>query len=359
MSGMIAAYLLSREGYKVVVHEKESGFGGSSDYNPSTHVTPIDPVATSRYIGIDISECFLPISRPIPFYFNHTKIVIPQEGFYAVERGTRATSIDSLLYSKCVDSGVEFVFSSPLKREIAENQKIPTIIACGLTPSVYKMLDIPYLRWEGWISRGATTISNYAYTWWGDCVTEYGYFSSVEDYYFNLLFSTAPVRKECLDRYRRFMLREEGIEHDNWTPAAGVVPIASPENPRLFHKGMILCGTISGVMDPMFWFGISGAIISGKIAALAVINPESAGIEFKRFTSRFRRSYLIKNRFWYKYFRHNANKVEKILKIIGTENVNNLLGAFGNLALLGKIKQPLVPGFGPYNTEHSWSSRPN
>lgn len=357
MSGMIAAYSLAREGFKVIVHERESGFGGSSDYNPSTHVTPIDPAATSKYVGLDISKCFTPVSRPIPFYFNETKIVIPQKGFYAVERGTRPSSIDSLLYAKCLEAGVDFMFDSKLTPDIVENPKHRTIVACGLTPSVYRMLDIPHLNWEGYISRGTTNISNYAFTWWGDCVTEYGYFSSVKDYYFNLLFSTSPVGKNCLERYKRFLVREEGIEHDNWKQAAGVVPLASPNNPRLFHKGLILCGTISGLMDPMFWFGISGALVSGKVAALAVTDPERAELDFNRFTSRFTRSYFMKNRFWYKYFRPKANNVQRVLNFLGTENVNTLLRELGILALSGKIKQPIVPGFGPYNTEHSWTVR--
>ncbi len=355
MSGMIAAYSLVKEGYRVFVHEKEANFGGSSEYNPSTHVTPIDPVATSKYIGLNIENCFSPVSRPIPFYFNETKITIPHQGFYALERGTRPSSIDSLLYSKCIEAGVEFVFNSKLTAEVVERPKPSSIVACGLSPSVYKMLDIPCLKWEGWISRGNTRISNYAFTWWGDCVTEYGYFSSVKDYYFNLLFSTSPVGKNCLERYRKFLASAEGIEHENWKRTAGVVPLASPRNPRLFHKGFILCGTISGLMDPVFWFGISGAIVSGKIAAIAVMDPNRAELEFNRFTSGFSRSYLIKNRFWYKYFRPAANKVEKALNFLGPENVNILLRSMGSLALSGKIRQTIVPGFGPYNTEHSWT----
>jgi len=55
MSGLIAAANLARDGYGVTVHDSEPGYGGSRLYNPSTHVTPLDPVRTSEYIGIDIT----------------------------------------------------------------------------------------------------------------------------------------------------------------------------------------------------------------------------------------------------------------------------------------------------------------
>ena len=349
MSGLVAAVNLVRDGYEVTVHDREAAYGGSRDYNHSTHVTPIDPVRTSEYIGIDVSGAFHQVSRPIPFYFHDTRATVPADGFYAVERGDRPPSLDTILYDECLKSGVAFEFGSPLDKDVLEHLEPNTIIACGLTQSAYEMLDLPYLRWYGWTSRGYSGVTDYAWTWWDECITEYGYFSSVNDYYFDLLFSTRKVDRECLKKYIHFMVRNEGIEHDNWEYTSGVVPIGSPDNPRLFWRDAILCGTLSGAMDPWFWFGISGALVTGKVAAVAVSDPERALAEFARFTSKFRRFYAIKNRLWYPYLRPNVTRTERLVNRIGLSRANEMGARLGERAAAGKLRIGLVPGFGRYN----------
>lgn len=350
MSGLIAAINLARNGYSVTVHDREPSYGGSQQYNPSTHVTPIDPVETSRYIGIDVSPAFHQVARPIPFYFHDTKVNVPSEGFFAVERGDRSTSLDTLLYGECEKvGGITFEWNSPLKKEDLGDLPPNTVIACGLTPSVYKMLDIPYLPWYAWCSRGESGVSDYAWIWWDEGISEYGYLSSVNEYYFNLLFSRKDVSKETLRKYKSFMVRNEGIEHENWDYISGVVPVGSPDNPRLFWNGAVLAGTISGAMDPWFWFGISGALVTGKVAALAVSDKEAAVREFERFTRMFKYIYAVKNKLWYPYFRPNVGMHEKMLKTMGIEFADRMNGVIAKQAVAGRLKVELVPGFGPYN----------
>lgn len=71
-------------------------------------------------------------------------------------------------------------------------------------------------------------------------------------------------------------------------PRTAAGDMARSDNPRLFHKGLILCGTISGFMDPFAWFGILGGMLSGKVAAMAVNDPQGARREFARFNRNFR-----------------------------------------------------------------------
>ena len=52
-------------------------------------------------------------------------------------------------------------------------------------------------------------------------------------------------------------------------------------------NGYILAGTMSGLIDPFFLNGISGALISGRIAAMAVEDREHAQKEFNRFIKNF------------------------------------------------------------------------
>ena len=341
MSGLIAAINLAREGYSVTVHDREPGYGGSQLYNPSTHVTPLDPEQTSEYIGVDITPVFHPLLA-CPSYFHDTMIQLPVQGVYAVERGNRPTSLDTLLYDECARLDIAFEFNSPLTKDHLANLPANTVIACGLTPGAYRMLDIPYLPWYGWISRGEISMGNYAWLWWDECISEYGYFSTVNDYYFNLLFSIRDIGEESLRKYKTFMVRNEGIEHDNWQYVAGAVPLLEASNPRLFWNGAVLAGTISGAMDPMMWFGISGALVTGKVAALGIISKERGQAEFDRFLKRFRHFHSIKNNVWYRFIRPNVSMLERGIRILGTGNVERL----GSLIPSGRLPvRSAVPGF--------------
>jgi len=341
MSGLIAAVNLAREGYSVTVHEKEPGYGGSQLYNPSTHVTPLDLEKTSEYIGIDISPAFHQVLA-CPAYFHETKVMLPVNGIYAVERGNRPTSLDTLLYKECEGLPISFEFNSKLDKETLSDLPPNSIIACGLIPSAYEMLDIPYLPWYGWISRGEIGIGSYAWLWFDECISEYGYLSAVNNYYFNLLFSIRKVERSCLDKYTAFMVRNEGIEHPDWEYTSGAVPLARPDNPRLFWNDAVLCGTMSGAMDPMLWFGISGALVTGKVAALAITDRAKAEAEFHRFTRRFRENYIVKNQLWYRFVRPNVSAMEKTIKVLGVPTVERI----GKLLEEGKLPfRSAIPGF--------------
>ena len=106
MSGMVAAINLARDGYRVRMFEAEDDYGGSSIYNPSTHATPIHLDKTSSYIGVDISPAFHQL-RECPAYFHETKIHFPVYEVYLVERGNRASGLDTLLFDQCRELGVE------------------------------------------------------------------------------------------------------------------------------------------------------------------------------------------------------------------------------------------------------------
>lgn len=342
MSGLIAAVNLAREGYAVTVHDREPAFGGSRIFNPSLHVTPLDVQQTSDYIGINLQSVFHPVAA-CPSYFHDYKVMFPVKGVYAVERGNRPTSLDTLLYRMCKDLGVEFAWESRLDKETLEHLPPRTIIACGLIPSSYDLLDIPYMKWEAWLATGTIDIGTYAWLWWDEGINEYGYFTSANGIYFDMLFSIGKkVDKECLSRYEDFMIRNEGIEHHDWGYITGATPIAKPDNPRLFWKDAVLCGTMTGSIDPMLGFGISGALVTGKVAALAITDRAKAEAEFGRFNRLFRLSYYFKHRLWWKYIRPQVGLMERSLRLVGPDRIEKL----GNLAADGKLPViSAIPGF--------------
>ncbi len=276
MSGLIAAIHLARRGHAVTVHDREKGFGGSRIFNPSLHVTPLDVQRTSEYIGIDLSGAFHQVIA-CPSYFNDLKVMFPVQSVYAVERGDRPTSLDTLLYGMCSDLGVEFAWESHLDEKVIEKLPPRTIIAGGLNPPTYDLLGIPYLKWEAWLSRGSIDMGAFAWLWWDRGINEYGYFTTANGIYFDMLFSIGRgVGRDCLRRYEEFMVRQEGIEHHDWSYVVGATPIARPDNPRLFWRDAVLAGTMTGSIDPMLGFGISGALVTGKVAAQAVYDRDGA-----------------------------------------------------------------------------------
>ncbi len=322
MSGLVCAINLAREGFHVTLIEREKTYGGDPLYNPSTHTTPINVKMTSDYIGIDVSPCFYPVIA-CPYYFHDTRAYAPHGGLFSVERGNRPTSLDTYLYGIAAAEGVRFEFGHALKKQDIGKLKPGTIIACGLTEGVYDMLNIPYRRWYGYISRGEIGFSNYSWLWWDEGITEYGYLSTANNYYFNLLFSNREVSRASLDRYTDFMRRIEGLEHEEWHYASGAVPLAGTDNLRLVRDGLIFCGTISGAMDPIGWFGILGALITGKVAAMALYDRNSAEAEFARFTKYFARALWIKNNIWYR-IRPHVGLIENTLNFIGVRNIERL-----------------------------------
>ncbi len=348
MSGMVAAINLARQGNRVRVYEAEEDYGGSSIYNPSTHATPIHPGKTSDYLGIDITPAFHKL-RECPAYFHETMIHFPVYEVYLVERGNRSSGLDTLLFEQCQELGVDFEFSSPLRREDVPGLKPGSIIACGLEPAAYDMVGVPYLPWHGWLARGETEITDHAWLWFDESITEYGYLSSVNNLYFDLLFSFGKeVPRSALDRYEAWMEKTRGIRHDDWEYVGGAVPLARADNYKLFRNGLIMCGTMTGAMDPMMGFGISGALITGKIAAMAVSDPAQAQHEFDRFLYRFRQIFYMKQ-VWRRFLRPHVNLLERGIRLVGPKRVDWVT----KQTQVDRLLIPLpfsIPGFGHANT---------
>jgi flavin-dependent dehydrogenase len=341
MSGLIAACNLASEGYDVLVREKESSWGGSSVFNPSLHTTPLDVPATSEYIGIDVSHAFKDVST-LSIYLHDYKIPAPVFMAYHVERSSRPSSLDALLYDKCVQAGVKFEFNTALRKQDLESLPEGTIIACGLNQAAYDDLGIPYKEWCAWMARGEAEHDKYAWIWMDECINEYGYISYCNGMYYNLLFAYGQeVTRDDLDKYQAFMKRVEGVEEDNWEYVRGAAPVVSPDNPQLVRDGFIMCGTMSGCLDPFMGFGISGSLVSGKVAAIAVSDPARAQEEFERFTRNYAKVYNFKQEVWYP-LRARVDILEDLANILGPERTIKLFIE----GLRKGRKHSAIPGFG-------------
>ena len=136
LAGLVAAVNLARDGYAVTVFEREEGIGGSKEYHPSIHSTPLQPKETWDYIGMDLSDCFVKTEQYPNMWYNSKRITLPPYvdnlSVYNVERGARKTSIDSRLYSLALDAGVAFEFGRALTPQEIEAAPDGSIIATGL-----------------------------------------------------------------------------------------------------------------------------------------------------------------------------------------------------------------------------------
>jgi flavin-dependent dehydrogenase len=291
LSGMVAAINLARQGREVLVLDGAKGLGGMGGLHPSVHTTPIDPAWMSREVGIDLTPVF---HKPKGFMLGlgDKTFKLDPGPMHSVERGTRSGSIDTLLFEKAREAGVTFQFGVYLKdlREIPRG----SIIATGLHHEMYDYLAIPSETPRGFASTRKTDWDNWCAGSLASYTDDYFYANCVNNLMYGLLFGRSKVTVEGLEACKEDIRKKFGLELDNWEYFTVRVPTASPRNPRLFHDGYILAGTLAGAMDPIALFGIHGAILSGKVAATAVEDPDRAMKEFRRITRYYRIAYFVK-----------------------------------------------------------------
>jgi flavin-dependent dehydrogenase len=290
LSGMVAAVNLAREGHQVIVLEGADKIGGDPLHHPSIHGTPMNFDLIKDYVGIDLASCFSRIKNTY-VYQNQRKYSVPSYEVYAVERGPRKTSLDVYLYALAKELGVEFRFG----QKVTEPHDLPdpTIIATGLFREMAETLDRPLKRLPVYSARRKVTdpdLQRVGRTWFGSYTNTYAYAATMNDLDYLLLFTDqGDLSPLHLRKFEEDLERSEGIRIDKWDDYEVVVPMATPKAPKLFAGSKILAGTLSGMMEPGIYCGIHGAIISGKVAALAVTDPESAARDFTRFTRGYKK----------------------------------------------------------------------
>jgi len=161
---------------------------------------------------------------------------------------------------------------------------------------LYEAMGIPYVPFWGWFAKGIVdeprTLS-WAYV--DDFTVDYAFTTLVNGAAFALLFQREkPPTRRDKEKYQRFVAAD-GLDLTGWRDLiGGAAPHRALSNPVLFKNNMIITGTLAGVMEPMLNFGMLGAMVSGRIAATAVTDMGAAYEEFKRLTSFFGPSLIVK-----------------------------------------------------------------
>lgn len=284
-AGLVASINLARQGFDVTVVEREDHVGGNPDWHPSAHATPLKGPETWEYIGVDCSACFSDVSDKCDIYMNEKKLNITRvpEGLWVCERGGRESSLDYHLYKAALDEGVRFEFSRDFGAKDLKEAPEKTILASGLTPGMYSVLDKPYSKYAGYHAFcDYPQDKAHAAIFFGGLGKEYGYSSALNGIWYVLLFSRGELPEENLNYFAGMMEKYEGKKIAEWRKFFGATPKLGPE---LVHNNrFILTGTLAGFIETNLGFGITGALISGKIAAMAVTDREKAQAEFEGFT---------------------------------------------------------------------------
>lgn len=299
LAGLVAAINCARSGHRVKVLEKRERVGGDPRIRPTVDVTPMEPEKLGRFIGIDLGPPFVVPTREFLVDVYGRRFLFPGEYFslHSVERGSRSTSLDSYLYERAREAGVEFEFGVDVaSREEFSRLPANTIVATGLEAEPFLALGRPYLDVFGFVAvaphQGEPRILGYF-----DRNTKYyHYCANLHGTAFALAFNTRPLPDSaCQDWAGR--LEEEGFRFPEWRPHKGVVATRGIIAPTLFAGNKILAGTLAGVQDPLFLFGVHGSLVSGKVAAMAIEDKERAWRLFRRFTSRYPYMWLYKRIF--------------------------------------------------------------
>lgn len=299
LSGLTAAINLARDGFDVLVLEKEKRHGGRPEFRPDGAAGPFDLRALDSYAGIDISPACKPIENMVVRVFGKRADVRHKEGSHTfmVERGPRSTSLDTLLFDKAVEAGVKFEWGHTFKSP-ADIARLPdgSIVATGLDVQGFEAMGVPYVPFWGWFAKGAVDDDRtLAWAYIDDFTKDYGFTTQINGSVFALLFQrTKPPLESDKEKFES-RVREDGLDLTGWRDLiGGAAPHRCYSNPVLFKNNMIVAGTLAGVMEPVMNFGMLGAMLSGKIAAIAVTDKGKAFEEFSRLTAFYKRSLFTK-----------------------------------------------------------------
>lgn len=319
LAGLSAAVILAREGRSVTVLEQKKAIGGATLHASTVarrkfgfaDMTPLDIAAMSRYLGFPLSEtedaAFCEDLAQVRFRAFGKVFDIPfQPGMHMklVERGAGATSLDTRLYELAVESGVKFKFNSAVRtRRDFEELPPGSIVATGMFREAFDALGIPYTMAHGYFAGGPAPQgkSTFCVAYYHEHTHDYAYYASVNGSGAAMLFQRGKkLSDEAREWFPRQLEEDEGISFSKWHAITNMVgtPTASFSNPRLHWEQLILAGTLAGMQDPSMVLGVHGALVSGKIAAMAVSDPEAAQAEFARMNRWWKLSYLTRKLLW-------------------------------------------------------------
>jgi flavin-dependent dehydrogenase len=289
LAGCVAAIHLGRAGLEVHLHDQERRPGGNPTWHPSVQTTVLDAQSTWKFLDLDLSTHFQPVAN-VSFYRYGRKDHLQLSDFYVVERGPRASSLDVHLFNFAQKEGAIF-HSSQTFQNHALSASGKVILACGLDQRAYADLELPSEPIFGYRAVMKSDRDRELLSFMLPCTNyDFAYLAAANGLLFGLLFSRRSLPESNLTQFIQVLSETENIRMPRWMYSTGAIAT----RPNLFWKGRLLAGSLAGCIDPFLLHGISGAMVSGYLAALAVLDPPAAVDLFERVTRNHARKRLLK-----------------------------------------------------------------
>jgi len=286
LSGLSAALALADRGRKVRVLEAEKSVGGTASYVDSTY---LDPAAVSASLGVDISPALSPwgLTRAWVYGRKHEFHQPAKVGAYTVERGRGKNSLEKILYRAAKEAGVPVELGVRLSPEKLKALPAGSIVATGLDRESFAAMGVPSRPFYCHMATGKGAPGRPDVIIYIDETTrEFGYYFQAGEKAGALVFDVKkPLTVQAVESFKNKLEQNDGIAFSTWSDRLAKTaswPLGAFLNRRLFSGDKILAGTISGMVSPVLVFGVAGALVSGRIAALAVDDPALASRRFRR-----------------------------------------------------------------------------
>jgi 4-hydroxybenzoate polyprenyltransferase len=278
LAGMMAGIHLAERGIKVEIHTTAPSLGGMHSRVEGIHFTHLDPARLAAFLDVPLASAFVRVDVERG-YHGGRRYPFGCRRAWACRRGPSAGTLDHLLHEAFRQRGGVAHFSSRVEWE-AGDPAYRHIIATGLAPESFHRLGLRHRRILGYHAAGTCRPGTFA-THYLDLRLgkDFAYVAGIDGYCYALVFSRDYLPEGAALHAAEMIGRTEGIELGAWTGFEGAVSL----RPQLFRDGVILTGGLAGMIDPFYLGGIGGALVSGRLAALAVEEPEGASDEFRWF----------------------------------------------------------------------------
>jgi flavin-dependent dehydrogenase len=302
LAGLTAAITLAKQGKDVTVLERGNRVGGMPLHNPSPHGTPMDAERMNAYLGFDVRPGMVRLHEGVISIWGkrYRKAFPASTPSWMIERGPRRSSMDHYLADMARGYGVRIETGHPVLtgRDVEElGRDARVIMATGNNIVGYEAARVPHVKLYSYFAKcrvpwREARVSVY----FDDYTPDYGFTCSVNGVGFALVFNRLRAMEQWeWEKFAHQAVELDGYNFRKFLPFDTMVaPIRSFNNPRLFHDDLILSGTLAGMIDPILFFGMHGALLSGKVAAMAVDDPEAARKEFKRLNATFKPALAVK-----------------------------------------------------------------
>ena len=174
ISGLVAAINLARAGHQVNILEREDRIGGMPEFRPDPAGSPFDSEGRTRFTGVDTAPAATPRDEASLIAWGKRYRIHLQGAIhmYMVERGSRSSSVDSLLLAEAEKLGVNVEFGHPVITQGAY-ARLPadTIVSTGLKIEPYEAMNIPYSPLYGYFAKGTVDHDRTTVALWMDTFT--------------------------------------------------------------------------------------------------------------------------------------------------------------------------------------------